>query len=582
MSMQEEILSSQIHIWVDGMELQAGDMNAVAEVVVEQQVHLPGMFTIRLFDKDFTYLDGGLFDLTKEVEIKAELTTGSQVSLIKGEVTALEPNLEEGMLAELVVRGFDKSHRLYRETKSRAFLNVKDSDLASQFAGSAGLLSQVETTSTVYDHIFQHNQSDMALLMQRAWRIGYECFVSEGKLYFRKPVTSGSGLQLTWGKDLVSIFPRMTLAEQVDEVIVRGWDPEAQQAIVGRATNGRLYPANGESKNGASWASTFGVGKRIIVDQPVVSQAEADALAQARLDEVSGGFIEAEGTAYRRPDIKAGMLVELKNVGTRLSGNYLVTSATHVFNPEGLNTRFTVRGARTGSLVEQMNGQEPLQRWPGVVTAVVTNTDDPNDWGRVKVKYPWMTEEAESDWARVVSMGGGPNAGLSATPEVGDEVAVAFEHGDFNRPFVLGGLWNGQHAIPAEVSGGGTGERPLVRSWHSRTGHFMAMHDNADNKVQIVTAAGHIIVFDDANKKVEVSTSGGHKLILDDQGKKAEVSSSGGHKITLDDNGRKVSIESSGDIQIKSTANLKLEAGGMMDIKASGPVNIKGALVNLN
>lgn len=580
--MQEEVLSSQIHILISGSELTTDTMDDVAEVVVEQQVHLPGMFTIRLFDKDFQHLDGGLFDLTKEVEIKAELATGSQVSLIKGEITALEPSLDEGMLAQLVVRGFDKAHRLYRETKSRAFLNIKDSDLASQFAGSAGLSSQVDTTSTVYDHIFQQNQSDMALLMQRAWRIGFECFVDEGKLYFRKPVTSGSAMQLTWGTDLISFYPRMTLAEQVDVVIVRGWDPETQQAIVGQATNGRLYPANGESKNGANWASSFGAGKRIIVDQPVASQAEANALAQARLDELSGGFIEAEGVAYRRPDIRAGKLVELKDVGTRLGGTYLVTSATHVFNPEGLITRFTVRGARTGSLIEQMSAQEPLPRWTGVVTAVVTNTDDPNDWGRVKVKYPWLTEDAESWWARVISMGGGPDAGLSATPEVGDEVAVAFEHGDFNRPFVLGGLWNGQHAIPAEVSGGGTGERPLVRSWHSRTGHFIAMHDNADNKVEVQTAGGHVVLIDDANKKVEISTSGGHKITLDDQEKKAEVSSSGGHKITLDDNGRKINVESSGDLQIKSATNLKIEAGAMLDIKASGPVNIKGAVVNLN
>ncbi|MBP6469951.1 MAG: VgrG-related protein [Chloroflexi bacterium] len=577
-----EVLSSQIHILVAGTEVQQSVMADVSEVTVEQHVHLPGMFTIHLYDKNFEYLDGGLFDLTKGVQIKAELESGTQITLIDGEVTALEPSLEEGLMTGLVVRGFDKAHRLYRETKSRAFLNVKDSDLASQLAGGAGLSAQVEATSTVYEHIFQHNQTDMALLMQRARRIGYECFVDSGKLYFQKPVTSGTAVSLTYGVDLVSFYPRMTLAEQVDQVIVKGWDPESQQAIVGQATTGTLYPANGESQNGAAWAGTFGTGKHIIVDQPVVSQAEANALAQARLDELSGGFVEAEGVAYRRPDVKAGKLVKLEKVGTRLGGNYLVTSAIHVYNPKGLTTRFTVRGARTGSLAEQVTEQEGMPRWPGLVTAVVTNTDDPKDWGRVKVKFPWMTDDAESDWARVISIGGGPTAGLAATQDVGDEVAVAFEHGDFNRPFVLGGLWNGQHAIPPEVSGAGSGEKPLVRSWHSRTGHYLAMYDNADNKIFLTTAGGHSVLFDDANKTVEIATTGGHKIVLDDQGKKAEVSSSGGHKITMDDNGRKISIDSSGDIQIKSATNLKLEAGAMLDIKASGPVNIKGAMVNLN
>jgi uncharacterized protein len=117
-------------------------------------------------------------------------------TLIKGEITALEPVFGEGMVAELVVRGFDKSHRLYRETKSRAFLNKKDSDLAQEIAQAVGLSVQVDATSTVYDHIYQHNQSDLAFLMQRAWRIGYECFVEDGQLYFRKP-PNGSNAQVS-------------------------------------------------------------------------------------------------------------------------------------------------------------------------------------------------------------------------------------------------------------------------------------------------------------------------------------------------------------------------------------------------
>ncbi|MGB4868916.1 MAG: hypothetical protein WBP47_02670, partial [Candidatus Promineifilaceae bacterium] len=73
---------------------------------------------------------------------------GNSFKLITGEITALEPRFEEGMVAELLVRGYDKSHRLYRETKSRAFLNKKDSDLAADIAQAAGLQADVESTST--------------------------------------------------------------------------------------------------------------------------------------------------------------------------------------------------------------------------------------------------------------------------------------------------------------------------------------------------------------------------------------------------------------------------------------------------
>jgi len=562
--MPEQVeLSSQLTIKLDDQEVDRGVMTRLVSVSVEQHSLLPDFFSITLFDSEMEILDNGPFDLTKKVEILAESGDGSEVRLIEGEITAISPSFEEGMIAQFVVEGYDVSHRLYRETRSKAYLNKKDSDLASEIARAAGLQAEVETTSTVYDHIFQHNQSDLAFLRERAARIGFEVFLDGQKLHFRKPPEGQGQVSLAWGDELKTFSPRMTLAEQVDEVVVRGWDVQRQEAIVGRAQNGRLYPGVQEQKNGAQWAGKFGAGKKVIVDRPVVSQSEADALAAARLDEISGAFIEAEGQAFRKPEIRAGRFIELTGLGERFSGHYLVTSARHSYSPEGLQTTFSVRGSRTGTLAEQLAGAPEQQRYPGVVTAVVTNTDDPNDWGRVKVKFPWMTEEAESDWARVVGNGAGPEAGLYGLPDVGDEVLVAFEQGDFSRPCVIGGLWNGQHAIPPEAAGAGSGEKPLVRTWHSRSGHWLAMHDTQDNRVEVVSAGGHKAVLDDANKSIMFE-------------------SAGGLKITLEDNGSKITIESSNEIALKATGNMTLEASGNLDLKASGQVNVQGATINLN
>ena len=303
---QSTELASRIYIKLDDQDIEREVMQALLEVVVDQHTHLPDYFTIRLSDRQLQLLDQGPFDLTKEVEIEAADQDGNRHTLVKGEITALEPNFNEGMMVEVIVHGYDKSHRLFRETKSIAHLNKKDSDLANEIAQAAGLQSEITQTDTVYGHIYQHNQDDLTFLMQRAWRIGFECFVSEDKLYFRQPSSNGSAVTLTWGQDLLTFRPRMTLAEQVDEVVVKGWDVDNQEAIVGRATSGNLYPQIQEQRDGAAWAGNFGTGKKVIVDQPVVSQAEADSLAAARLDEISGAFVEAEGTAFRRPDIKPG------------------------------------------------------------------------------------------------------------------------------------------------------------------------------------------------------------------------------------------------------------------------------------
>lgn len=554
---------SRIAITLDGAQVQRPVLQKLVQVVVDQHAHIPDMFSLRFRDPGLELLDNGPFDLTKEVEIKAARQDGEQVSLMKGEITALEPDFNEGMILDFVVRGYDRSHRLYRETRSQAYLNVKDSDLAETIARKAGLQAEVETTRTVYDHIFQHNQSDLAFLLQRAWRIGFECYVADGKLYFRTPPAGDATVELTWGRDLLSFQPRMTLAEQVDQVVVRGWDVANKSAIVGQAESGHLYPRIQESQDGAAWAANFGTGKRIFTGQPITTQAEADTLAAARLDEISGAFIQAEGVAFRRPDIRAGTKVSLSALGNRLSGTYLVTQATHMYTTEGLKTYFKVRGVRNGILSEQLSQSDMGIRWPGAVIAIVTNTDDPNNWGRVKVKFPWLSEDAESDWARVVGPGAGPEAGFFILPEVDDEVLVTFGQGDFSQPFVIGGLWNGRHDLPPEASGASSGEKPLVRTWHSRSGHKIAVHDNADNKIELATSGGHSVLLDDANRKVVITSSGGITL-------------------TLDDTSSKISFQGSSEVEINTNANFKLQAGGNLDLQASGQVTIRGAMVNIN
>lgn len=587
MSQSNNIYRPHVIINVDGVEISQEVYDQLEHVLVDQHSHLPHMFSLRFYDPNLTLLDGGPhnlppLNLTQEVEILGGEHNGTMYSLIKGEITALEPEFAEGQVARLVVHGYDKSHRLYRLTNSKAFLNKKDSDLAQEIAGKTKLSAQVDATSTVYDHIYQDNQTDLGFLMQRAWRIGYECFVRAGKLYFRKPPSSGPSLTLKWGETLLYFSTRMTLAEQVDEVIVRGWDIQKKEAIVGQKSSGTLNPDIGEVKSGQQWATAFGAGKLVVVDQPVVSQAEANIMAQARLDERSGAFVVAEGRAPRCPQLTAGEKVRLENLGQRLSGTYLVTQARHIFTQDGWEAHFSVRGARSGLLAEEMAGQRPLPRWPGVVTALVTNTKDPNNRGRVKVKYPWMANEVESNWARVVSAGAGPNTGFCLIPDVNDEVIVAFEQGDINRPYVLGGVWNGQDVMPMAVSGAAEGKRPLIRTWRSRNGHHITMYDDESKKVEHATTNGHTLVFDDANKAVTISTTGGHKVAIDDQNKKIEIISSGGHIITLDDNSHKVTVKSAGDVQVESIANMTIKSGANMDIQATGILTVQGSLVKIN
>lgn len=556
---EENQLASQVSIKIDGNDVQDDVMGKLAAIMVDQHAFLPAMFTIRFYDADLSIMDSGPFNLTKQVEISASREDNTRITLIKGEITALEPEFGESMIPEFVVRGYDQTHRLYRETRSRAFVNSKDSDLAAEIANNLGLQSEIETTSTVYDHVWQSNQSDLGFLMQRAWRIGYECHIDGEKLYFRKPPNSeSSSITLGWGQDLKTFRPRMTLSEQVDEVIVRGWDAKEKKEIVGRADTGRLYPKLEEEKNGKSWAQGFGTGKKIVVDQLVVSQPEADILAAARLDELSGAFVEAEGTVTRRPDLRAGQKVKLENLGTRFSGEYLVTNATHLYSPEGLTTHFRVSGSRLG-LISEMGSPENIKPvWTGLVIGLVTNTKDPEKIGRVRVKYPWLSNDVESDWAKVMGIGAGPKCGLYVMPAVDDEVLIGFEHGDFNRPYVLGGVWSKQADLPDSASAS-EGDEPKVRVMQTIDGHIIAMYDNDKKKIEIKTKDGRVITLSDADNKIIIKNSN--------------------VTLTLEESNLKMEAVSNMTIEAQQ---LKLKAGAGIEIDGGAKVDIKGGIINLN
>jgi phage protein D/phage baseplate assembly protein gpV len=539
-------------------------------VVVDGNLHLPDMFVICVHDERLRWVDDGPFELGASVEIGTRPEEGgSERKLIAGEITALEPDFSRGTQAMLTVRGYDRSHRLHRGTHSQAFTQVTDSDLATQIAQQVGLRTDVDATSQVYEHVLQDNQTHMAFLRSRAERIGYLVYARDQTLYFKQPGSESSAdtVQLEWGDQLVSFRPRLTLAEQIDELQVKGWDPKTKTEITGSATRSDASPEIGESQTGAQLASSaFGEERRIVVNRPITSQAEADAVAQALYDECTGSFIEAEGTCYGTPQLGAGATVELSSLGQRFSGNYYVTSVTHTYSASGdYMTEFSVHGRRPETLYRLLAEEPtvPADRRGGVVAAIVTNNNDPDDQGRVKLKYPWLADDVESDWARVVGAGAGDDRGFYCLPEVNDEVLVAFEHGDVNRPLVLGGLWNGVDAPAVPVGQAIADGKVHTRAFRTRSGHTLTLVDDTEAKVQLETAGGHSLLLDDENSLVELKTSGGITVTLNDGDSSATVSCQG-----------KLSLEAQQDISLKAGTELNLEA--------SGRVVVKGAMIELN
>lgn len=166
----------------------------------------------------------------------------------------------------------------------------------------------------------------------------------------------------------------------------------------------------------------------------------------------------------------------------------------------------------------------------GVLVATVESCDDPEGQGRIKLKYTWMQGEPESAWAPIAAPMAGPSRGMWFMPEVGDEVLVAFEKGNFDDPFVVGFLWSGVHHPP----------------------------DNDPAHRVIVTPGGHQLRFEDndSKKKVILKTAGNHSVVLSDEAgaSKISITSNGKQLVELDDVAKSITLSGGG-------RTLKLAAG---------------------
>ncbi len=210
------------------------------------------------------------------------------------------------------------------------------------------------------------------------------------------------------------------------------------------------------------------------------------------------------------------------------------------------------------SLLDLVEGPETKKKIYGVVVGIVTNNKDPEKLGRVRVKFPWLSDKDESNWARVASPMGGKERGIFFLPEVDDEVLLSFEQGDINRPYLIGSLWNGIDK-PPETNTNGKNNLRLIKS---RSGHLIKIDDTAGNeKIEIIDKTGNNqILIDSAKNKMSFKCDGD-----------IEISATKG---TITFNAKKLELNSSASTTVKASSG--------MDLKASGNLNIKGSTINLN
>jgi uncharacterized protein involved in type VI secretion and phage assembly len=548
-------------IVVNGSPVAAAVLDALVDLSVENTVGLPAEAQITLRDPEFALVSAGPFAVGSSVAIKVPNDRGALTSIFDGVVYSMAVE-QLGTTHELVIGALDKTLSLVQGTKVRSFVRQTTGEIVQTIARQLGLRAQVAPTPQRYEYLLQTG-TDRAFLDQLALMEGMEWYLDAAVLHFKERAVT-QGLSLTLGEDLLSFDARFAHRGGATQVEVRGWDRRTQQSLSSKVAVdaqrlGKTTGATFASRNHNDAARSG--SKHVLLAAPHVvdTVSEGTKMAGALADRLAGEEIQVRGETVGNPSLKVGQAVSIAGVGPQLSGTYVVTSVEHVFGQDlALTTRFRAGGGDPGGLGELVGERPATSLLATLVIGKVTNNNDPENLGRVKVKFPTLSDNEESNWARVLTIASGSAHGVQVLPEVNDEVLVGFEHGDMRHPVVIGGLYSGKNKPP--LTSTDAVKSGKVASWllKSRSGNTLQFLDGASatEASVLMRHANTQNLFRVEDKRIELLGKAGTELSIKIGNASISITANG--DIVLD--GANITLKARQDIKLQ--AGIGLEAKG--------------------
>lgn len=440
-----------------GATLSGAQTRALGAVRVQQELSLPTLCELVFYDPPGS-LDIST-SLTPGTALRVEVA-GHTTPLFTGEVTAVQYVYGPSGARELRVRSYDLLHRLGKRQQVRVHVQVALRDLASALAADLGVHVEAESDGPLWDNLFQWRQSDLGLLVEVAQRSGLYLALREDALHLLTLEGTGESVSLTLGESLLEARIEMNGDPACRSVSVAGWNALRAERHEGTASGPRVVrPLSAEVSPGSVGAD----GTRELADEALLDDLHAETLAQAELDARAAREATLWGVASGDPRLRPGTPIEISGVAREVAGRYVLTRVMHTID------------ARFGFASELSTEPPALPSRPGGTTAtlgVVSQVDDPDELGRVKVSLPTYGE-VETDWMGVLCVAAGPGKGLVALPDTGDKVLVLLSHEDPGQGIVVGGLYGTERPPDPGIEGG------AVRRYTLRTpgGQYLQLDD---------------------------------------------------------------------------------------------------------
>lgn len=589
-------ISTQITIEIAGETLAR-----FSKLVIEQKVQahhrfsllqpLPQEFVSQAIDKAQNYIGQPI-----KITIDPKTMATDAPLVFNGIITEAQMVRTSGASGGIIINGFSPTILLEGTPNIRSFNDKSLSGIVNEVLGNYSTDSLKPAVDVQKDatlpYTVQYNESDFAFLSRMAQKKGQWFYFNGEELTFGKP--KSKTLQLEYGKTLQSFNIEMRAKSLGFEYM--GYDP----------SNGETQKANSMevNYNPEGYAkSVFEASKKLFPNTSTMlyshtleegnSKMHLTDRVKTQLQSRAADLVTAKGDSDET-GLRIGDVIAIKEPAFSLTGNsldglqeqnfgsYIITDIVHICDESG-NYHNTF-DAVPDDVVSPPYGNVHSFAMAESQPATIISNDDPAGLGRVQVSFAWQEASGgKTPWIRMTNPHGGGGKGFYFIPEVGEEVLVAFEGGNAEKPFVLGAMYNGKGKSTQK--------------------------DSSNNFKAIQTRGGHMIKFDDADgaESITISDKNGNTIVLNTNEKTITISSEekmnfvsreiniiGENNVNI--NSKKTAIDGSDSVTISSDTKVETSApsvsitgekevkveGMQVDVNGSIATNVKGTILNLN
>ena len=453
----------------------AADQTEVIQALrVQHRLSQPSLCEVTFAAPTRRFRDALACSIASELRV---VLGNSPDALFSGDITAFWFAHDSLGGDTVTVRSYDLLHRLRKRQPLRALMQLTVETLAKELVSDVGLSVASDRETPALPRILQYFQSDFDLLARTAARYGLYLTLRKDVLHLISMQGFGDPVELQLGKNLLHAEVSVNAESACRSITVLGWDPQRVETHRGRST---ADPAERDFVAEASPTAFGSSGERTLAARTTPSDVHAEAMARAELERRSADEVIFSGIAEGDLRLNAGSRVTVRGLADRLDGTYVLTSVNHEFTRD---TGFT----------SQLSS-EPLQLstrsgGPVVVIGTVSNVQDPENLGRVRVTLPTLGG-IESEWMGVVTPGAGAGKGMVMLPDINDQVIVVLMSDDPSLGFVIGGLYGTHGPEDYGVEGAAVKRYSLA----TRGGQKIRMDDSA-SLIRLENHTGSLVEF---------------------------------------------------------------------------------------